>query len=169
MKRFLFVIAVLLSCTLSSGAEKKHSYLFAWCGDTEKKSSDFLAVIDAEPSSPTYGKILRTAPTGVAGAIPHHTEIEMPTGGLLMANGFESGKTWVYDLRDPLAPRVASSFGEIDGYMHPHTYFRLKNGNVLATFQYRGGHGAKSDGGGILEIDNKGKMIRSGSAMDPAA
>ncbi|MCU1285867.1 MAG: hypothetical protein JWO13_2217 [Acidobacteriales bacterium] len=169
MKRLLVIVAVLLSCALGSGAEKKHSYLFAWCGDIEKKSSDFLAVIDAEPSSPTYGKVLRTAPTGVAGTQPHHTEIEMPVGGFLMANGFESGQTWVYDLRNPLAPKVVTSFGEIDGYMHPHTYFRLKNGNVLATFQYRGGHGAKSDGGGIVEINNAGKMIRSGSAMDAAA
>lgn len=150
-------------------AEKKHSYLFAWCGDIEKKSSDFLAVIDAEPSSKTYGKVLQTVTTGVAGTKPHHTEIEMPSGGMLMANGFESGRTWIFDLRKPLEPRVATSFGEIDGYMHPHTFFRLKNGNVLATFQYRGSHEPNADGGGILEIDNRGHMVRSGSAIDAAA
>src|SRR4051812_39602428 len=135
MNRSLLLLLLPVSCSLATGAERKHSYLFAWCGDVEKKSSDFLAVIDAEPSSPTYGKVLRTAPTGVAGTRPHHTEIEMPVGGLLMANGFESGQTWIYDLRKPLEPRVVTSFGEIDGYMHPHTFFRLKNRNVLATFQ----------------------------------
>ncbi|MCU1306837.1 MAG: hypothetical protein JWN45_1532 [Acidobacteriaceae bacterium] len=169
MSRKFFIITLLLSCALSSVAEKKHSYLFAWCGDIEKKSSDFLAVIDADPSSKTYGKVLRTSPTGVAGARPHHTEVEMPVGGLLMANGFEAGRTWIYDLRKPLEPRVVTSFGELNGYMHPHTFFRLKNGNVLATFQYRGGHDPAAEGGGLVEVDNRGHVVRSGSAMDPAA
>src|SRR5882757_4267492 len=169
MSRTLFIITLLLSCTLLAGAEKKHSYLFAWCGDIEKKGSDFLAVIDADPDSKNYGKVLRTAPTGIAGSVPHHTEIEMPSGGLLMANGFEAGRTWIFDLRKPLQPHVVTSFGELDGYMHPHTFFRLQNGNVLATFQYRGGHDPTSEGGGLVEVDNRGQMVRSGSAVDPAA
>jgi hypothetical protein len=169
MSRTLLILTLLLCCTLLGGAEKKHSYLFAWCGDVEKKSSDFLAVIDADPDSKTYGKVLRTAPTGVAGTRPHHTEVEMPVDGLLMANGFEAGRTWIYDLRKPLEPHVAASFGELNGYMHPHTFFRLKNGNVLATFQYRGGHSPTSEGGGLVEVDNRGHLVRSGSAADPAA
>jgi hypothetical protein len=39
----------------------------------------------------------------------------------------------------------------------------------LATFQYRGGHGPKAEGGGPLEIDNGGHVLRSGSAEDGAA
>jgi hypothetical protein len=112
-------------------------------GMTTKRQADFLAVIDADPASPGYGQVVATAPTGVAGSMPHHTEVEMPIGGLLMANGFEAGRTWVFDLRDPLQPHIVASFGDLDGYMHPHTYFRLPNGNVLATFQYRGGMGRK--------------------------
>jgi hypothetical protein len=50
----------------------------------------------------------------------------------------------------------------------PHTYFRLPNRNVLATFQYRGGDGPKAEGGGLLEIDNGGYVLRSGSAEDGA-
>jgi hypothetical protein len=67
--------------------------------------------------------------------VPHHTEVEMPVGGLLMANGFEAGRTWVFDLRDPLRPRIVASFGDLDGYMHPTltsgcrtlTYWRPSN------------------------------------------
>ena len=43
------------------------------------------------------------------------------------------------------------------------------NGDVLATFQYHGGHDPKSDGGGLVEFDEKGKLVRDSSAMDPAA
>src|SRR5215467_4941481 len=93
----------------------------------------------------------------------------MPKGRFLMANAFESGRTMVFDLRQPLHPSLVTSFGDLDGYMHPHTYVRLSNGHVLATFQYHGGHEAKSDGGGLVEIDEQGHVIRSSSAMDPAA
>src|SRR5438270_1120687 len=96
----------------------KHSYLFAWCGDDNKKASDFLAVIDAEPASSQYGQVIRTVTTGVADSSPHHTEIEMPANGLLMANGFEAGRTWIFDLRQPLKPRVVTSFDDVDAYMH---------------------------------------------------
>jgi hypothetical protein len=141
MRRTFLLAAILLACALGTAAPKKHSYLFSWCGDFESKASDFLAVIDADPASPQYGKVLESLPTGVAGSVPHHTEVEMPAGGLLMANGFEAGRTWIFDLREPLKPRIVTSFGGLGGYMHPHTFFRLPNGNVLATFQFHGGHG----------------------------
>lgn len=168
MLRTIVFVSLLALGTLSADSAKKHSYLFAWCGDMNRKSSDFIAVIDADPSSPRYGQILRTVPTGVAGSVPHHTEIEMPRSGFLMANGFKAGRTWIFDLRRPLKPRLVSSFGGIDGYMHPHTFYRLPNGNVLATFQYRGGHDPSSEGGGLVEITGRGTEVRAGSAADPS-
>jgi hypothetical protein len=51
MRRGLLLIALLLGWTLNGAAGKKHSYLFAWCGDDDKKASDFLAVIDADPAA----------------------------------------------------------------------------------------------------------------------
>src|SRR6266568_7160480 len=59
--------------------------------------------------------------------------------------------------------------GDLDGYMHPHTYVRLPDGHVLAIFQYHGGHEPKSDGGGLVEFDERGQLIRSSSARDPTA
>lgn len=169
MPRTFLLFTALLALVLTSAAAKKPSYLFAWCGDVDKKGSDFLAVIDADRDSKTYGQVLRTLPTGVADSVPHHTEVEMPRGGFLMANGFEAGRTWIFDLRKPLAPRIAAIFESFDGYLHPHTFYRLNNGNVLATFQYRGSHGPKAPGGGLVEINDRGRMVRAGSSADPAA
>ncbi|MEO6120502.1 MAG: hypothetical protein ABIP12_07430 [Terriglobales bacterium] len=169
MVRPFLLACVLLALTLAGTAGKKPSYLFAWCGDLDKKGSDFLAVIDADPDSKTYGTVLRTVPTGTTNSVPHHTEIEMPRGGFLMANGFEAGRTWIFDLRKPLKPRIATTFETLDAYMHPHTFFRLRNGNALVTFQYRGGHHPQAQAGGLVEVDNHGKMVRAGSAVDPAA
>src|ERR1044071_635014 len=63
-----------------AAAKNPSPYLFVWTGDGDKKDSDFLAVIDALPSSPTYGEIITTLPVGVRGTSPHHTEYEFPVG-----------------------------------------------------------------------------------------
>ncbi|HVL30065.1 MAG TPA: hypothetical protein VM326_05045, partial [Sphingomicrobium sp.] len=76
-----------------------------------------------------------------------------------------------FDLRDPLKPRVAASFGNLGGFSMPHSFARLPNGNVLATFQYEahGDHMAMSGkSGGIVEIDDSGKAVRWAGNADPA-
>ena len=150
-------------------APAQNSYLFVWSGDDAKKSSDFLAVLDADAQSPHYGQVVASVPVPGPTGTPHHTELSMPEGGFLLANAFESGRTIRFDLRDPLHPALANSFADLDGYMHPHTYVRLPNGDALATFQYHGGHEPTSDGGGLVEFDANGKLVRASSAMDPGA
>ena len=167
MRNALGLIAVLL-CS-SFGFAQNHPYLFVWAGADEAKGSDFLAVLDADSTSLRYGQAVASVAVPGPSGTPHHTELEMPEGGFLLANAFESGRTMLFDLRDPLHPGLATSFGDFDGYMHPHTYVRLANGHALATFQYRGGHDPKSDGGGLVEFDNHGKVFRTGSAMDATA
>jgi hypothetical protein len=160
---------VLVLFWAASGCAQSNSYLFVWAGDDAKTSSDFLAVLDADPRSPHYGQVVASVAVPGPSGTPHHTELEMPKGGFLLANAFESGRTMLFDLRQPLHPSLVTSFGDLDGYMHPHTYVRLPNGHVLATFQYHGGHEAKSDGGGLVELDERGHFVRSSSAMDSAA
>jgi hypothetical protein len=155
------------------------SYLFVWAGDSARKSSDFLGVIDATPGSSRYGSIVASIPTGTSGTHPHHTEQEMPADGHLLANGFMSGTSFLFDLSDPTHPRLSTSFGDVGGFSHPHTYSRLANGDVLATFQYAAepmppmddAHGGMSLGGkhstgGLVEMDERGRLIRSGAARD---
>jgi hypothetical protein len=166
--RNLRCFVLLLLCSLPAYAQT-NSYLFVWAGDDAKTSSDFLAVLDADPKSAHYGQAVASVAVPGPSGTPHHTELQMPDDGLLLANAFESGRTILFDLRDPLHPSLITSFGDLDGYMHPHTYIRLSDGHVLATFQYHGGHDPKSDGGGLVEFDERGHVIRSGSAMDPAA
>jgi hypothetical protein len=171
--RNLPCFVLLLFCVVNGHAQKENSqtnsYLFVWAGDDAKKTSDFLGVLDATPESPHYGRAVASVAVPGPNGTPHHTESQMPDDGFLLANAFESGRTMLFDLNDPLHPSLVTSFGDLDGYMHPHTYIRLPTGHVLATFQYHGGHDAKSDGGGLVEFDEQGRLIRSGSAMDPAA
>ena len=119
-----------------------------WAGDAAGKASDFLAVIDASPASPRYGTVVASLATGMAGTHPHHTEHEMPANGHLLANGFHAGRTWLFDLSNPVAPRIIASFGDVAGFSHPHSFIRLANGHVLTTFQYRAQAGRTPAGSG---------------------
>lgn len=142
-------------------------YLFAWAADADGKESDFLAVLDADPRSPTYATVVATRPVGVSGTRPHHTEYEMPADGILWANGFAAGLTFRFDLRDPTHPRLVSTASPPAPYAHPHSYARLPNGDILATFQMRSdsGHGQT---GGLVEFDTAGRVVRQVDAAVPA-
>lgn len=158
-------------------ARAQGAYLFVWAGG--KSGNEVMATIDAAPASRTYGRVLATASTGTVG-FPHHTEPELGPNGHLLANDFGAGKTWLFDLHEPLHPRVLTSFGDVAGFSHPHTFIRLPNGRVLSTFQYRAEPGVKNsaamaDGmsmggkhatGGLVEMDESGHAFLSASAAD---
>ena len=176
----LFLCLIMLLCVTSvpaltrdtaAAATASGHYLFAWTGDQDKKGTDFLAVIDADPASPTYGKLITTLVTGQTTMQVHHTEYVMPASGMLFANDHKAGRTFIFDVRDPLHPKIVTSFTDMDGYMHPHSYLRLPNGHVLAAFQHK--HPGNNEdqlgqSGGLVEIDDQGKVIRSASSADPA-
>lgn len=101
----------------------------------------------------------------------------------------------MFDLTKPTTPKILTSFGAKAGFSYPHSFVRLQNGEVLATFQYAEGgsaaghdHGAMggatksapapgaaepaakapSPTGGLVLMNERGDVIRSGSARDAA-
>ena len=142
-------------------------YLFAWAGDESREHSDFLAVIDLTRNGDRYGTIVATAPVGEKGLWPHHTEHELGASKMLFANGFSSNRNLLFDLHDPLHPRVVERFDGVAGLSFLHSFARLPNGHVLATFQ---GHGPDNvSPGGLAELDETGHLVRSRSAADSSA
>ena len=183
MLRSLAAISILASALASpSQAQAKVAhYLFVWSGDQKKEGKDFLAVIDADPVSPAYGHLVTSIGTDQISIRPHHTEYQMPSDGMLFANDFDAGRTFVFDLKDPTHPKVSAEFGDRDGYAYPHSFVRLPNGHVLATFQYKSGampmNGDVMDGaaersgtitGGLVELDDSGHALRSSGSADAA-
>lgn len=86
----------------------------------------------------------------------------MPASGMLFVNDHDAGRTFVPDVRDPLHPKVVTSFTDMAGYMHPHSYLRLPNENMLVSFQHA--HHESHDGdmgksGGLVEIDDTAKWF----------
>ena len=143
-------------------------HLFLWTASADASQPDFLAVLDITENDDRYGRLVTTLAVPGRGNGPHHTEHEMPPDRQLFANGFASGQSFVFDLTDPAAPRIVRQFGDVDGYSHPHSFLRLPNGNVLATFQMR--HDPVSGAvrtGGIVEMTPAGAEVRSSSADGP--
>jgi hypothetical protein len=168
----LTVSAEAASVPASSG-----HYMFAWSGAVGGKGEDFIAVIDANPDSPHYGELLTSAASGIVSQQVHHTEYWMPDSAQLFANDHMSGDTVVFDLSDPLKPRIRARFHDLAGFSHPHSFLRLPSGHVLASFQFAGefSHAQMSMSdpaaqhgvhGGIVEIDEDGHAIRSASTAD---
>jgi len=153
----------------SSSEQAARQYLYLWTAAADGVQPDFLAVLDVTEADDRYGRLVTTLPVPGRANGPHHTEHEMPADAQLFANGFESGQSFVFDLSDPVKPRIVGQFGDVEGYSHPHSFLRLPNGNVLATFQMRHGHdsGAMRTGG-IVEMTPAGAPVRSSSADSPA-
>lgn len=166
------VVPLALSCAPDApdtpgapeAAEASSPYLFVWAGAEEEGDSDFLAVIDADPESERYGEMLSSIPVGLKGGA-HHTEHVMPAGDTLFANAFEAGTTFLIDLSDPLDPKVAGSFREMGEFTYPHTFERLPDGDVLATFQTTGE--GNEVAGGLVALDPSGTFVRASPAADP--
>src|SRR5262249_46141083 len=64
------------------------SYLYIWAGDEARTAPDFVAVIDFDQNSKTYGHVLKTAPVPTAGNEAHHMHLSadgntLAAGGLL--------------------------------------------------------------------------------------
>ena len=116
------------------------SYLFMWAGDAARAASDFLAVIDASPASPRYGRSSshRLRPARRA-PHPHITpSMRCQPTGTCWRTAFTRDARGCSTCRQPLtSDAFITSFGDVAGFSHPHSFIRLANGRVLATFQYR--------------------------------
>ena len=155
----------------ASGPAPVRDYLYLWTASADTTYPDFLAVLDVTEDSGRYGRLVTTLPVPGRGNMPHHTEHEMPADRQLFANGFKSGRTFIFDLADPVRPRIAGELGDVEGYRHPHSFLRLPGGNVLATFQMRHDSAGMTPGG-LVELTPNGRTVRVSSAdatgLDPA-
>ena len=169
MKKFagLWIRAILLvsfgASALRAQAKGSSDFLYVWTASLDTTQPDFLAVFDVRPASDRYGRLLTTVPVPGRRNGPHHTEHEMAADARLFANGFGSGETFIFDTNDPAHPRLDGQFGDLAGMMHPHSFLRLPNGNVLATFQMQ--HDSLGVApGGLAELTNRGLLVRHVSA-----
>lgn len=169
----VLMAALLAGC--SSGSKQPpftgEPYLVVWAGDADRKNTDFLAVIDADPRSATYGKVLKTYPVQSRGNEPQGLNAIPRADRRLFATGVLSNRTYVFDLRQPLAGRVMKADDARDRQLWaPHEVATLPNGHVVVTAadraRYRGeAREVLATPGGLVELDADGQFVREVSAL----
>ena len=73
------------------------SLIYSWMSDPNKEVPNFLAVIDADSASPTYGTILKTVAAGEVRGHAHHSNFTLPYSGMLFTNDFFGDGTYIFD------------------------------------------------------------------------
>ena len=142
--------------------------LYVWAGDLDQRpdDTDFLAVIDSDPGSASYGEVIATEPVGVVGTNPHHTELSVPENATFFANGYAAGRTFLFDLSTPEAPILSGELAPVSGFAYPHSFVRLDDGEVIATMQYGDGS-VSGNPGGLARFDSESNLVSVTSAADP--
>lgn len=168
---FILVISV-TGCTGATSENQSKTpsrYLYVWAGTGHDSTAgmSMVTVLDANPASKTYGAVLAAQTVDSAGLMPHHTELVLPAKGPYFASDYHADKAFMIDFSDPLNPRSSGRVAGIPGGRTLHSFQRLPNGNVLATYQFGDGK-ITGDPGGLAEFDAQGKLVRSGSSRDPA-
>lgn len=168
------IVAALAWAMLFPTCANAGDYLYVWGMETRDPSTgmppastmgrDFLAVFDVRRTSPHFGKLLAMLPVGSGARMAHHMNYEMPTDGRLFASDYMTGRGYVLDVRKPGKPALAATFGDADGYTHPHSFARLPNGNTLATYQFKGEPDVAA--GALVELDPAGRLVRASDASD---
>jgi hypothetical protein len=151
-------------------------YLIVWAGDADRQNSDFLAVLDADPTSASYGKVLRTYPVRSRGNEPNALTAAPRADRRVFATALLTNRTFVFDLRQPLAGRLLHA-DEPDSRRRlwaPQEPVSLPNGRVVVACsdpaRYRGeAREVVTAAGGILELTSDGHPGREVSAADASA
>jgi hypothetical protein len=183
--RGVMVMGLLLGVTLAA-ADRDHAdhdrrdrdrpdrdrenTLLVWASDEAHISADFLAVIDFNRDSRTYGKILHTVPLTGASAMgnePHHVGLSrdgrtLALGGLLSVLRGQD-QVFFFDVADPRNPTFIRSDNP-PGASITDEFAPLHNGGFLVTFM-GGANGAAP--GRVVEYNDATGLVQTWPTTPP--
>ena len=167
--RLLGLMVLLWACAPGGNepaAPRPARYLYVWAGTSHHTDAgtNFIAVIDVDSSSATYGKVLTSTAAGT-GMMPHHAEYTRPVGHPFFANDFMSGRTVLIDPSTPTSPRLAGTADSTPGFRQLHSLLRLGDTLVFASLQF-GDSSLPGNPGGLAEFNAAGRLLRTTSSAD---
>jgi selenium-binding protein 1 len=145
--------------------------LYVWASDQAHVAPDFLAVIDFDRRSSTYGKVLGTVPLpppGNVGNEPHHCHTSadqniLACGGLLSLLKGQNG-IFFFDISDARHPKFLSSTRAPSSSI-TDDFLALPGGGFLVTNMGSASGGA---GGRVVEFDKGLNLVAEYPSVSPA-
>lgn len=145
--------------------------LYVWAGDQAHVAPDFLAVIDFDRHSQTYGKVLRTVPLpppGNVGNEPHHCHMSadhriLACGGLLSVLKGQND-IFFFDISRARHPKFLFSTKAPNSSI-TDDFLPLPGGGFLVTNMGSATGGA---GGRVVEFDPKLRLVAEYPQASPA-
>jgi selenium-binding protein 1 len=143
MKTRFLALSLILVLASTAFAQRRRSQketvLYVWASDQAHAAPDFLAVIDFDQDSWTYGKVITTVPLPPPGNIgnePHHCHLSanqkvLACGGLLSLLKGQNG-IFFFDVTDERHPRFLMSTKALDSSI-TDDFFPLPEGGFLIT------------------------------------
>ncbi len=148
--------------------------LIVWAGDQAHVAPDFLAVVDFDEKSATYGKVLSTVPlpaflgAGAIGNEPHHLGVSadgktLALGGLLSVLRGQD-QVFFFDVSEPRNPQFIRSDNP-PGASITDEFDSLKNGGFLGTFM---GSPDGANPGRLVEYDANQHFVQAWPLNPPS-
>ena len=145
---------------------KPETVMYLWAlPATPGQGEDFLAVIDVNLASATYGKILKKVPVGSKGNEAHHIGYTDDRSKLWAAS-LNSDRFFIFDVAtDPMNPKlikVIDNVPKLTGLSGPHTPYAIPGRILVSMASGPDGTGP----GGLAEFTNDGRFIASHAATN---
>jgi hypothetical protein len=148
--------------------------LIVWASDKAHVAPDFLAVVDLDEHSSTYGKVLSIVPlpaslgSGAFDNEPHHVGLSsdgrtLALGGLLSVLRGQD-QVFFFDVTRPRDPQFIRSDNP-PGASITDDFDSLNNGGFLATFM---GSPDGANPGRVVEYDSNQRFVRAWPANPPS-
>jgi selenium-binding protein 1 len=148
------------------GLKQPEKVMYLWAlPSTPGEGEDFLAVIDVNLASATYGKILKKIPVGSVGNEAHHIGYTDDRTKIWAAS-LNTSRMFIFDVSaDPMNPKlikVIDNVPQVTGLSGPHTPYAIPGRILVSMASGPDGTGP----GGIAEFTNDGNFVTSHKATN---
>jgi methanethiol oxidase len=142
------------------GLRQPEKVMYVWTlPATPGKGTDFLAMIDVNIASPTYGKIVKRVPVGSVGNEAHHMGFTDDRTRIWAAS-LNTSRLFIFDVSDVMNPKLARTIDNIPkltGLSGPHTPYAIPGRILISMASGPDGTGP----GGLAEFTNDGEFVAS--------
>ena len=143
------------------GLKQPEKVMYLWTlPATPNGGPDFLAVIDVNLASATYGKILKKVHVGSSGNEAHHMGYTDDRTKIWAAS-LNSNRFFIFDVgADPMNPKLIRTIDNVamtTGLSGPHTPYAIPGRMLVSMASGPDGSGP----GGIAEFTNDGEFVAS--------